>query len=150
MHGGIGTTEGIASIFLFCMLGWIAHCDIRTFRIPDRASLLLIAAGLWLSTLPGGIQTEESLFGAAVGFSVFAMLGAVYFRRTGQDGLGLGDAKLLAAAGAWLGWRDLPTLVAGAAVAALAFALLTRQRRLAFGPWLAGVFWILWLRGVAR
>lgn len=146
----INPVAGMASVYLCAMLAWITCSDLKSFRIPDCASLPLIASGLALSLMPGGIEVTEALIGAAVGYGVFAALGAVYFRRTGQDGLGLGDAKLLAAAGGWLGWRDLPALVASAAVAALVFALLTRQRRLAFGPWLAAAFWVLWIRSITR
>ena len=73
----------------------------------------------------------------------------VSFRLTGEDGLGLGDAKLLAAAGAWLGWRDLPVLIVLAAVSALVFALAMRTRKIPFGPWLAAVFWVLWILRVS-
>ena len=48
-------------------------------------------------------------------------------------------------AGAWLGWQPLAGLVAGASLSALAFAIITGQRRLAFGPWLAGAFWLIWV-----
>ena len=85
------------------------------------------------------------MIGAGAGYGVFAIMGAAHFRATGREGLGLGDAKLLGAAGAWLGWYDLPLLVALAALGALAFAALFRHRRVAFGPWLAGAFWALWV-----
>jgi leader peptidase (prepilin peptidase)/N-methyltransferase len=69
--------------------------------------------------------------------------------------LGLGDAKLLAAAGAWLGWPALPGLVAAAAAGALAVALaraalgerLAAATRIAFGPYLALALWLFWLYG---
>jgi leader peptidase (prepilin peptidase)/N-methyltransferase len=69
--------------------------------------------------------------------------------------MGLGDAKLLAAAGAWLGWQALPGLVVIAALAALAVALAQAARgaklaattRIAFGSYLALAFWLVWLYG---
>ena len=60
--------------------------------------------------------------GAAAGFAVFWSIGAAYRRYRGRDGLGGGDAKLLAAAGAWVGWQGLPLVVligAGATPAAV-------------------------------
>ena len=65
------------------------------------------------------------------------------------DGIGLGDAKFLAAAGAWVGWQSLPSLVLIAACTAIVLILLTRvgksgdlNRRLPFGPHLALAAWV--------
>jgi leader peptidase (prepilin peptidase)/N-methyltransferase len=85
----------------------------------------------------------------------FAGIGWLYRRMRGRHGLGLGDAKLLAAAGAWLGWAALPSVVVIAAVLALALALaqalgcakLALTGKLAFGPHLALAFWLVWLCG---
>ncbi len=73
----------------------------------------------------------------------------------GREGLGRGDAKLLAAGGAWLGWEALPWVVLLAAVLGLALALLqrargmalTRETALPFGPSLALAIWIVRLHG---
>lgn len=134
---------------LTVVLAVIAVIDARTRRIPDLISLPLIAAGLavayWLPLLP----IQHHLIGAAVGYALFAAIGAWYFWRTGTDGLGLGDAKLFAAAGAWLGWQALPMVLLIAALGGLAFSVLRgrtgRHASLAFGPWLALAFWAVWL-----
>ena len=139
----------LASGLLALLLGWICVVDLRHFRIPDAASLGLITTGLAFSLMSPVVTPVWAVTGSVIGYAAFAGLGAAYFRVAGQDGLGLGDAKLLAAAGAWLGLRDLPMLVAMAAVGALTFALLSRQRKLAFGPWLAGAFWIIWVTRIS-
>jgi leader peptidase (prepilin peptidase) / N-methyltransferase len=134
---------------LTVVLAVIAVIDARTRRIPDLLSLPLIAAGLaiayWLPLLP----IQHHLIGAVVGYALLAAIGAWYFRRTGTDGLGLGDAKLFAAAGAWLGWQALPMVLLIAALGGLAFSVLrgrtSRHTALAFGPWLALGFWAVWL-----
>ncbi|MEM8654280.1 MAG: A24 family peptidase [Pseudomonadota bacterium] len=141
----ISGAELIASAWLGVMLAWICVVDVRRFKIPDAASLGLVAVGLGFSPWSTLVTPAIALFSAALGYGIFAGIGALFFRWKGEDGLGLGDAKLLAAAGAWLGFRDLPILVAVAAISALCFAALTRQRRIAFGPWLAGAFWMIWL-----
>jgi leader peptidase (prepilin peptidase)/N-methyltransferase len=88
----------------------------------------------------------DHLTGAVVAYALFAAIGAVHFRRRGSEGLGLGDAKLFAAGGAWLGWQALPLLLLVASLGGLAFALtLGRGRALAFGPWLALGIALLWL-----
>ncbi|MEL6463988.1 MAG: A24 family peptidase [Pseudomonadota bacterium] len=137
--------EMIASVWLGAVLAWICLVDLRRFQIPDAASLGLVAVGLGFSPWSALITPAFALVGASIGYGVFAGIGALFFRWKGEDGLGLGDAKLLAAAGAWLGPRDLPILVAVAAISALCFAALTQRRRIAFGPWLAAAFWTIWL-----
>jgi leader peptidase (prepilin peptidase)/N-methyltransferase len=95
------------------------------------------------------------VLGAFAGFAALALIASVYRRVRGREGLGLGDAKLLAAAGAWLGWHGLPSVVLIAAVSALAVALaaasgggkLAWTSRIAFGPHLALAFWLVWLFG---
>jgi len=135
----------LASAWLALMLGWICVVDLRQFRIPDAASLGLVISGLALSFVSPVISPALAVIGAGVGYGAFAALGAVFYRHTGQDGLGLGDAKLLGAAGAWLGLHDLPVLVGAAALSALVFALITGRFKIAFGPWLAGAFWVIWV-----
>ncbi len=145
MWTNIDLAEFLASAVIAPVLAWICIVDIREYRIPDHASLPLIALGLGASLWPVMATPADAVLGVMLGYGIFALIGAIHFRRTGRDGLGLGDAKLLGAAGAWLGWAELPLLIAFAAVSALAFAILTRQRRIAFGPWLAGAFWLLWI-----
>jgi leader peptidase (prepilin peptidase) / N-methyltransferase len=137
------------TLSLTVVLAVIAVIDARTRRIPDLLSLPLIAAGLVVAYLTPLLPIHHHLIGAAVGFALFAAIGAWYFRRTGTDGLGLGDAKLFASAGAWLGWQALPMVLLIAALGGLAFAVIQgrtgRHTALAFGPWLALGFWAVWL-----
>jgi leader peptidase (prepilin peptidase) / N-methyltransferase len=139
----------VATGVLTAVLVAIAVIDLRTFRIPDLLSLPLIAAGLILAWTMPLLPFWHHIIGAAAGFAVLAGIGEWYFHRRGIDGLGLGDAKLFAAAGAWLGWQGLPMVLMIAALGGLAFALLrggaTRVTAIAFGPWLALGFWLVWL-----
>lgn len=140
--------EWLATPALAVVLGWICVVDLRSHRIPNIASLGLLTFGVALSLVSGVTAPVPALIGAVVGYGVFAMIGWVYFWQTGAEGLGLGDAKLLAAAGAWLGWPALPGLICVAAIAGLAYALVASRRRLAFGPWLAGAFWVHWIAAI--
>jgi leader peptidase (prepilin peptidase) / N-methyltransferase len=138
----------LAGAVLLSALALIAVIDFRTYRIPDWLSLPLIAAGLLWAALEGERPWSAYLIGAGAGYASLALFGEVYFRARGREGLGLGDAKLFAAGGAWLGWQALPVLLAIAATAGLAFALATRRRAVsavAFGPWLAVGIWLCWL-----
>lgn len=124
-------------------LAAIAVIDARSLRIPDRLSLPLIGAGLLAAaTGPAGVFADR-LVGAGAGFLILGGVGEVYFRLRHREGLGLGDAKLFAAAGAWLGWQMLPWVLVVASVLALVWTLTQRSRpEIAFGPWLALGFWL--------
>jgi leader peptidase (prepilin peptidase)/N-methyltransferase len=142
-------------------LGWtllaLAALDYRTFVLPDSLTLPLIPSGLVVAwTVDPGLLFGHAL-GTLAGFASFAAIAAVYRRARSREGLGLGDAKLLAAAGAWLGWQALPSVVLIAAASGLAFAVagsrsdgrLAWTSRVAFGPHLALAFWLIWLFGPA-
>jgi leader peptidase (prepilin peptidase)/N-methyltransferase len=97
----------------------------------------------------------DHALGAAAGYLVFRAVAMAYRAWRGRDGLGGGDAKLLAAAGAWLGWQALPAVVLEASLAGIAAALVARVlgRRivattvLPFGPFIAAAIWLVWLYG---
>jgi leader peptidase (prepilin peptidase)/N-methyltransferase len=139
-----------------CALGWtlltLSAIDWRTGFLPDILTLPLTAAGLAAAWFFDAHNIWDHVIGAAAGFIGFAALAALYRWLRGRDGLGLGDAKLLAASGAWLGWIALPSVILFAALLGLAFVLLHRKpldvaSRIAFGPVLALATWIVWLYG---
>ena len=139
----------ILDLLLAAVLLWAAVIDARRLILPDYLTLPLTAAGLALAWLqPPDLTTR--LIGAAAGFLVFAGIAFLYRKIRQRDGLGLGDAKLLAAAGAWLGWEDLPSVVLIASVGGLIWALVKRpdaKTQLPFGPFLALGFWLVWRFG---
>lgn len=137
--------QAIVLTFVLARLSWI---DLRTFRLPDVYTLPLILAGLILATGDKGIGLPASLLGCLLGFALFWAVGQYYFWRTGQEGLGLGDAKLFAASGAWLGPAALPYVLLIAALGGLVFLRMRKnavRREIAFGPWLALGFWLVWI-----
>ncbi len=141
-------------------LGWalltLALIDRRHFYLPDQITLPLILAGLGVIYAIDPGRVFDHALGAAAGFLLVWILRLAYFRLRGEEGIGLGDAKLLAAAGAWVSWQGLPSVIliaAGAALSVLlAKSLLTHQtidktKKSAFGPYLAVSFWLIWLYG---
>jgi leader peptidase (prepilin peptidase)/N-methyltransferase len=140
-----------------CVLGWtllaLAWIDALTMRLPDFLSLPLILAGLGDAVLEDPDGLTGRALGAAVGYTMFRLLAWAYRRFRHRDGLGEGDAKLLAAAGAWLGLAPLGTIVLIAALSALLYAgwlavsgrRLDASTRLPFGPFLALGLWADWL-----
>lgn len=147
-------------LWVTCALGWallaLSLIDLRCYRLPDFLTLPVLVAGLaviawaWPAALPG------HLLGAALGYAALAGIGWLYRALRHRDGLGLGDAKLLAAGGAWLSWQALPGIVLTAALLALVAVLIMRlvrrvplsaTMRVPFGPYLAAAIWLAWLYG---
>lgn len=140
-------------------LGWtlltLGIVDLVAFRLPDILTLPLAAAGLLLSLWLPDHDPLAHLIGAAAGFLVLYLIAILYRSVRAREGLGLGDAKLAAAAGAWLGWQGLPSAVLiacavafiwiGVGVAIRGRAVLTQQ--VAFGVPLCFAFWLVWLYG---
>lgn len=142
-----------ASALLLGALAVLAVIDWRTYRLPDLITLPLIAAGIAAAFLLGN-PVLMHLAGAAFGYLVFVGIELSYKRLRGRDGLGRGDAKLLAAGGAWCGIGALPVLVLIASFTALCTILVLRlsgrsieaHAMIAFGPFIAfsiGLVWIL-------
>lgn len=141
------------------VLGWtlvtLALIDARAFRLPDLLTLPLMVAGLVVAVTLPRAPIWDHLAGAAAGYAILAGIGWAFWRLRGAESIGLGDAKLLGAAGAWLGWRALPSVLIIACV--LAFALIavraafqgaaSARRRIAFGAPLCAAIWIVWLAG---
>lgn len=139
----------LSSLVLLGLLIPISIVDLRQFRIPNALSFLLTAVGL-LHAVSMAEAVVPRLAGAAGGYLFMALWGEVYFRLRGREGLGLGDAKLFAGAGAWLGWQDLPLVLLIAATAGLGYALVARigqDDKVPFGPFIAlGTFGVWCLR----
>lgn len=114
-----GTAAVLAALFGWALL-FAALADIRTLELPDAVTLGLIPAGLAAAFLRGGAEmAAQAALAAALGFAVLAAAAWLYRRVRGREGLGFGDAKLLAAAGAWTTPMALPWIVAGGAAATL-------------------------------
>jgi leader peptidase (prepilin peptidase) / N-methyltransferase len=148
-----------ASLWASCVLGWclcaLAVIDFRDGLLPDVLTLTLIPVGLGVCSIFDPPSLLQNVIGACAGFVGFAAIRLVYRRLRKQEGLGLGDAKLLAAAGAWVSWQGLPSVVLIAALLTLAMVLLTRtwgrpitgNQRIPFGPALCLGTWLVWLYG---
>jgi leader peptidase (prepilin peptidase)/N-methyltransferase len=146
-------------VWASCLLGWtllgLAVIDVRLFLLPDFLTLPLLVAGLAAAALlePEGLR--DHAVGAAAGFAFVVVVRQAYWLLRRREGIGLGDAKLLAAAGAWVSWESLPSVLLIATLAALASSLLRRDRggkisltdRVPFGAALCFGTWVVWLYG---
>ena len=139
----------------------LAVIDLDHQLLPDALTLPLLWGGLlaslgWVEfsreSLP--VSPADSILGAAVGYLSLWSVYHLFRLLTGKDGMGYGDFKLLAALGAWLGWRMLlPIVLCSAATGALvgiALIVTGRQGRsapLPFGPFLAAAGWLAMMWG---
>ena len=140
-----------------CILGWgllaLAWIDAEHMILPDLLTLPLILLGLGWSAVAEPEALTDRAVGAAAGYLLFRAVELGYRRLRGRDGLGEGDAKLLAAAGAWVTWRGLGAVVLLAALSGIGVAIiqairgrsLTATTAIPFGPCLAAATWVVWL-----
>lgn len=152
---GAGSPIFLAS----CIFGWmlllLAAIDWRVQLLPDVLTLPLMLTGLIASFLLPLAPWQDHAIGAAAGFVVLAVIASLYHRLRKREGLGLGDAKLAAAIGAWVGWQSLPTMLLWGSMLGLLFAValslagrrLQLSDRLPFGVFLAAGGWLVWLYG---
>jgi len=117
--------------FLAMTLGLVAAAfiDAENLYLPDPITIGGAVLGVATASLRQ-MSFAESALGAVVGFVVvWIPFVVVYERLRGQAGMGLGDAKLLALAGAWFGWPGaLFVLGAGAVQGALGTGILLLTR----------------------
>jgi leader peptidase (prepilin peptidase)/N-methyltransferase len=101
----------------------IAFIDIRTMIIPSAITyplaICLSAAAIGL----GRLAWFDSLAGASAGFLFVFVVAEAYRLLRGHEGLGLGDGKLLAVIGGFLGWKALPLVLFLGSVQGLIVAL---------------------------
>jgi leader peptidase (prepilin peptidase)/N-methyltransferase len=121
-----------------------AVIDFDTQLLPDDITLPLVWLGL-LFNLFGALTTLESaVIGAVVGYLALWSVYWVFKLATGKEGMGFGDFKLLAAIGAFLGWKMLPAVIllsslvgAFVGIGLIALARHGRDIPIPFGPYLA-------------
>ena len=115
-------------IALFCLLGAIfllavlSLIDLRTRLLPNELVLGFATLGIvfHLTTLSQFLSPQQIAIGAIVGFSIPYAIRAAANKIYGQDALGLGDVKLIAASGLWLGAQGaMLALTLGALAAVL-------------------------------
>jgi leader peptidase (prepilin peptidase) / N-methyltransferase len=149
--------NGGPQTWLDCLLGWwllaLGWIDLRCWLLPDALTLPLVVAGLGAEACLNPAGLTACAVGAMLGYLGLRLVGWGYRMLRSREGIGQGDAKLLAASGAWLGAAALPQVILLAASTALIVALglrlagirLGARSALPFGPFLAFATWLLWL-----
>lgn len=142
-------------ILLILILLYLSFIDLRSFRLPNIITLPLIISGILFNFFSPSsfVDVANSIIGAVIGYGSFWLLNSLYRLTKKQDGVGMGDAKLLAGLGAWLGWAALPSILLIASITGIIGGLIflkwnkqSASHAFPFGPFLAfaGIIELLW------
>ncbi len=138
------SAAGLGALCLIGALVALTFIDIDTQLLPDAITLPLLWAGLVFNLGGTFIDLHSAVIGAALGYLSLWSIYWLFRFATGKEGMGFGDFKLLAALGAWLGWKMLPFIVLASsvvgAVVGIVLIVLARHGRevpIPFGPYLA-------------
>jgi leader peptidase (prepilin peptidase)/N-methyltransferase len=128
------------------LFSWASFIDLKDFILPDRLTLPLIASGVIFNTFSANYfcSSFDAWLGIVIGYGLIRLVDEVYFKLKKQRGIGQGDAKLLAAIGAILGWQAIFPILCCAAILGVVVGLglirlkrLTLQNQIPFGPFLS-------------
>ena len=152
VHFGFSWNTAAALLFVWAMIA-LAFIDLDTFYLPDDITLPLLWAGLLFNINGGFVDLQSAVIGAIAGYlSLWSVFWGFKFA-TGKEGMGYGDFKLLAAIGAWLGWKMLPVVIMLSsfvgAIIGISLIACARQERgspIPFGPYLVlgGLIAMFW------
>lgn len=141
------------------VLGWqlllIAVIDAENFWLPDILTWPLAITGLVAAWLLAPQTLGGRVIGVAAGFVLLWFVGWLYAVVRRRQGLGGGDPFLFGAAGAWVGWMGLPSVLLYGSLAGLSLVLgrvvlrrpVDMADRLPFGTFLTAGVWLTWLYG---
>ena len=127
----------VAALIALAMIDW------DTTLLPDDLTLPLLWAGLLVAALGWNLPLKESFWGAVTGYLSLWSVYWLFKLTTGKEGMGYGDFKLLAAIGAWLGWKMLQVVImlssfvgAIVGIGLIVFARHDKTHPIPFGPYL--------------
>ena len=151
-HFGFGWAAAGALLFIWALVA-LSFVDFDTQLLPDSITLPLLWLGLLFNLTGVYVPLADAVVGAVLGYLILWSVYWLFKLVTGKEGMGYGDFKLLAAIGAWLGWKVLPVVILLSsvigAVVGIGLIVLARRGRsvpIPFGPYLAGaglvaLFW---------
>lgn len=149
LYAEIHSARLVLNLVFVAVLIVLAFIDIDTFLLPDLLTLPLLVLGLLGAFLIPGTPTGwESVLSALGAGGLFWIIALVY-----PQGMGLGDVKLVAAMGAFLGFHSIFLAVfVGSLIGALVGILFLTlgkkdfRQQIPFGPYLAlgAILTLLW------
>ncbi len=122
----------------------VTFIDLEHQIIPDSITFPGIGTGIALSFFLPNPTFLDSLIGTVLGGGILLLVAGVYYFFTKIEGMGLGDVKLLAMMGAFLGWKSILFIImvgsfSGALVGIpiMLFKKKDRKYAIPFGPFLS-------------
>lgn len=101
----------------------VTFIDLDHMLILDKLTFpsipIFYGLGLWL-----GHPWQQGLIGAAVGYGIIVAIRLLYYALRKREGMGLGDAKLLAVVGAIWGWQGVMVALFGGSVIGTVVAII--------------------------
>ncbi len=136
---------GLLAVAAWCAY-MISRADFRRRIIPDVYLWPLMLIGLILVTFfPWVCGVGDAVAGAVFGYALAAIIGYVFAiigrwrKNTKYDApIGLGDVKLMAVSGIWLGTLGLAVALVLACASGAIWARLNHQNFIPFGPFMIG------------
>lgn len=152
------TTEGLRFLHALVFSSVLLICsviDLEHQIIPDVLSLPMIALSPLVAAFHPELDLQSSIIGIFLGGGLFYAVAWIYFLVRKEYGLGLGDVKLLAGIGGWLGYQSVLTTIFWASmlgsIVGISALILSRNRslklKLPFGPFLSIAAVVLLLFG---
>lgn len=120
----------LAAAFLVSACLALLLIDAEFQLLPDAITLTGIAAGIVLSFFSASRTPLSAVLGCAAGAGGLFAVAFVYEKVTGQEGMGLGDVKMLGMIGAFLGMSGVVVtlLLASVAGSAVGLGLMAARR----------------------
>lgn len=148
------TPQLLAALVFTWMLIALTFIDFDTQLLPDEITLLGVWLGLLISLKHVFVSPQDAILGAVAGYLILWSLYWVFKLLTHKEGMGYGDFKLMAMAGAWVGWQYLPVVVLIASFTGTIWGLANIMMRIShkdhpmpFGPFIALGAWLTLILG---
>ena len=123
LYPAVELLTGLVTLALTCKLGLsldalyyaffsyylivVGLIDARTMEVPVKLSYFTLLAGLFLAFFTKSQSFKEAVFGASLGAAIILFINETYLIITGKEGMGYGDANIMAVVGSFLGWKKV-------------------------------------------
>ena len=139
---------------LWGLLVLLSYNDLKSYRLPNLLNAAVLLCGIFY-TLYIGQSFWLPIISFSIATSILLATAYLYHKIRDQHGMGMGDVKLFAAGAVWLHPTHLPLVLFFASAAGILGYYIQntskssddKSARIAFGPYLAGAIWIVWLFG---